>query len=183
MHPDVLSKDSPASKLSITILHPECVVVRVPIGAVLVCKGRGIERLQITPTLIGDGPISGGQDITTIALFDDSLQAELWSDVLDVIPMRPASDDRNPTADEIAGAARDAERFLDLIGMLASSRSAFLLDSNYQGVKSDEKKTAFLALDQVVDAARSHSDDETGWGQVRDLLRELGAELGNADSP
>ena len=80
--------------------------------------------------LIGDGPISGGQDITTIAIFDDSLQAELWSDVLDVIPMRPASDDRNPTADEIAGAVRDAERFLDLIGMLASSRSAFLFDYN-----------------------------------------------------
>ena len=97
--------------------------------------------------------------------------------------MRPASDDRNPTADEIAGAVRDAERFLDLIGMLASSRSAFLLDSNYQGVKSDEEKTAFLALDQVVDAARSHSDSETGWGQVRVLLRELGAELGTADSP
>ena len=120
---------------------------------------------------------------TTIALFDDPLQAELWSDVLDVIPMRLASVGRNPTTDEIAGAARDAERFLDLIGMLASSRSAFLLDSNYQGVKSDEEKTAFLALDQVVDAARSHSDDETGWGQVRDLLRELGAELGTADSP
>jgi hypothetical protein len=120
---------------------------------------------------------------TTIALFDDPLQAELWSDVLDVIPMRPASDGRSPSADEIAGAARDAERFLDLIGMLASSRSAFLLDSNYQGVKSEEEKTAFLALDQVVDAARSHSDSETGWGQVRDLLRELGAELGNVDSP
>ena len=120
---------------------------------------------------------------TTIALFDDPLQAEMWSDVLDVVPMRPAREGQTPSADEFAGAVRDTERFLDLIGMLASSRSAFLLDSNYQGVKSEEEKTAFLALDQVVDAARSHSDSETGWGQVRDLLRELGAELGNADSP
>lgn len=120
---------------------------------------------------------------TTIALFDDPLQAELWSEVLDVVPMRPSNEGRLPTLEELAGAERDAERFLDLVGMLASSRSAFLLDSNYQGVKSEEEKTAFLALDQVVDVARSHSDSETGWGQVRDLLRELGAELGDTDSP
>jgi len=114
---------------------------------------------------------------TTIALFDDPLQAEMWSDVLEVVPVRPSTGSRSPSAEEIGAAARDIERFLDLIGMLASSRSAFLLDSNYQGVKSEEEKTAFLALDHIVTVALSHSDKETGWGQVRKLLVELGAQL------
>jgi len=118
---------------------------------------------------------------TTIALFDDPLQAELWSDVLEVVPVRPSTGSRSPSAEEIGAAARDVERFLDLIGMLASSRSAFLLDSNYQGVKSEEEKTAFLALDHIVAVARTHSDSETGWGQVRKLLIELGAPLRDDD--
>ena len=114
---------------------------------------------------------------TTVALFDDPLQVELWSAILDVIPMRPSPVGRAPSAEEISDSARDAERFLDLIGMLASSRSAFLLDSHYQGVKSDEEKHAFVALEHIINEARSHKESETGWGQVRKLLRELGAEL------
>jgi hypothetical protein len=114
---------------------------------------------------------------TTIALFDDPLQVELWSPILDVVPMRPSPSGRAPSAEEVSDAARDAERFLDLIGMLASSRSAFLLDSHYEGVKSADEKNAFVALEHIIREARTHDETETGWGQVRKLLRELGAEL------
>ena len=114
---------------------------------------------------------------TTIALFDDPLQVELWSPILEVVPMRPSRNGIMPSPEDVADAARDAERFLDLIGMLASSRSAFLLDSNYEGVKSADEKNAFVALEHIIREAQSHDEKETGWGQVRKLLRELGAEL------
>jgi hypothetical protein len=114
---------------------------------------------------------------TTLALFDDPLQTELWSDLLEVVPMRPSLEGRVPTPAEVGAAARDIERFLDLVGMLSSSRSAFLLDGHYEGVKAENEKAAFAALKPVVELASSHADDEPGWREVKRLLRDLGASL------
>lgn len=114
---------------------------------------------------------------TTIALFDDPVQSELWSDMLSVVPMRPPLNGRVPSAAEVGEAARDAARLLDLIGMLASNRSSFLLDWHYEGARTSEENAAWREMEALVDLVRNSSATGPGWNEVRTLLNNLGANL------
>ena len=101
---------------------------------------------------------------------DDPIKRELWDDTLDIVSMRPANHD-------IDEAVRDLERFIDLIGMLASDRSAFLLESRYYGMLTDGEKLLAEKLGDLVESASGYSDDDSAWREVRQLLRRLGARL------
>jgi hypothetical protein len=114
---------------------------------------------------------------TAIALFDDPLQKELWDDMLNVLPMRPALNGRAPSHEEIQQAGRDVERFLDLVCMLSSTRSSFLLDEQYVGARTVEENQSWKTMKDLVSLAQKHNDSETGWSEVRELLRRLGAEF------
>jgi SIR2-like domain len=109
----------------------------------------------------------GGTLGTALTLIDDPIKTELWEDVLEIIPMRPAGEAE-------AEAARDLERFLDLVGMLASDRSAFLLDSRYQGLRDTHEQELANALSDVNLLAMRHLDTESSWRDVRQLLKTLG---------
>lgn len=112
---------------------------------------------------------------TVLTLFDDPGRREQFGGLFDIIAMRPApAPGSGPTEDEMGGAVRDLERFLDLIGMLASDRAAFLLDTRYADLLKPEERTLAEALANVVDAARGVAS-ASGWDQVWDLLRRLGA--------
>ena len=114
---------------------------------------------------------------TAVALFDDPVQSELWSDMLSVVPMRPALNGRAPSNEEVAEAGRDAARLLDLIGMLASQRSSFLLDWHYEGARTIEENKAWREMEAVVELVRRTSTEGPGWDEVRTLLSNLGAEF------
>ena len=114
---------------------------------------------------------------TTIALFDDPVQSELWSDMLSVVPMRPPLNGRAPSAAEVGEAARDAARLLDLIGMLASNRSSFLLDWHYEGARTSEENAAWREMEAVVELVRNSTATGPGWNEVRTLLNNLGANI------
>lgn len=100
---------------------------------------------------------------------DDPIKRELWDDSLDIVSMRPANHD----LDE---AVRDLERFIDLVGMLSSDRSAFLLEKQYDGMLSDDERVLRERLKGLFAEARLRTD-EGAWGDVRRLLRRLGAKL------
>lgn len=101
---------------------------------------------------------------------DDPIKRELWDDTLDIVSMRPTDQD-------VGEAARDLERFIDLVGMLSSDRSAFLLERQFDGMLSDSERGLRDGLDELLAEARLHSDDDSAWRDVRQLLRRLGAHL------
>jgi len=114
---------------------------------------------------------------TVLTLFDDPVRRKEFGDLFDIIPMRSAT---APTADDedagarMMSAVRDLERFLDLVGMLASDRAAFLLDTRYTDLLSPEERTLSHALMGVVEVSRD-SREASGWDQVWELLSKLGA--------
>lgn len=114
---------------------------------------------------------------TTIALFDDPIQSELWDDMLNVVSVRPSLNGRPPTSDEVADAGRDVARLLDLIGMLSSDRSSFLLDWHYEGARTPEENEAWREMESVVDIVQKSSANGPGWDEIKTLLRNLGADL------
>lgn len=114
---------------------------------------------------------------TAVALFDGPVQSELWSDMLSVVPMRPALNGRAPSNEEVADAGRDAARLLDLIGMLASLRSSFLLDWHFEGARTIEENKAWREMEAVVELVRRTSTEGPGWDEVRTLLSNLGADF------
>lgn len=107
---------------------------------------------------------------TTLTLVEDPVKRDLWSDTLNIVAMRPAGTD-------LRVAARDLERFLDLLGMLASDRAAFLLESKYKEMLDEPEQRLSEVLQPIVMLARKHKDDESAWRDVRKTLRQLGADL------
>jgi len=61
--------------------------------------------------------------------------------------------------------------------MLSSTRSSFLLDEQYVGARTVEENQSWKTMKDLVSLAQKHSDSETGWSEVRELLRRLGAEF------
>ena len=123
---------------------------------------------------IGD-PQDGRKLGTVLTLFDDPVRRNAFGELFDIIAMRPAPPAGPGAAkEEVDLAVRDLERFLDLVGMLASDRAAFLLDTRYADLLKPEEKLLADALANVVDAAPDVAS-ASGWDQVWDLLRRLGA--------
>jgi hypothetical protein len=123
---------------------------------------------------IGD-PQDGRKLGTVLTLFDDPVRRNEFGELFDIIAMRPAPPAGPGAAkEEVDLAVRDLERFLDLVGMLASDRAAFLLDTRYADLLKPEEKLLADALANVVDAAPDVAS-ASGWDQVWDLLRRLGA--------
>jgi hypothetical protein len=114
---------------------------------------------------------------TVLTLFDDPVRRKEFGDLFDIVPMRsttaPTADDEDAAA-KVMAAVRDLERFLDLVGMLASDRAAFLLDTRYTDLLSPEERTLSRALRGVVEVSRD-SREASGWDQVWELLSKLGA--------
>jgi hypothetical protein len=111
---------------------------------------------------------------TALTLVEDPVKQDLWSDTLEIVAMRPANT-------ELRVAARDLERFLDLVGMLSSDRSAFLLEEKYEEMLEDDERKLAGVLRPIVQEARQHFDSESAWRDIRQTLRQLGADLTSSD--
>ena len=111
---------------------------------------------------------------TVLTLVEDPIKKDLWSDTLEIVAMRPLNT-------ELRVAARDLERFLDLVGMLSSDRSAFLLEEKYEEMLEDDERKLAGVLRPIVQEARQHFDSESAWRDIRQTLRQLGADLTSSD--
>ena len=97
-------------------------------------------------------------------------------DLLSLFDHLPLSAHTRQSASEndTSGAVRDLERFLDLVGMLASDRAGFLLDHRYEGLLTETEQKLAEALEPVTRLAQA-MNGASGWEQVWELLRSLGA--------
>lgn len=109
---------------------------------------------------------------TAVTLFEDTLKCELWQDDVDVVAVRDAPTGE-PTDVDIAEAARDVERFLDLVGFLTADMARFVLDDAYVDMLNLSEQRLGQTLRSVIDAV-DPSDDGPGWKQVNELLHRLG---------
>lgn len=126
---------------------------------------------------------------TVLTLFSDPLRDNLLRDVVRVVPMRerPQVDPstnagRKILAREESLAIRDLEKFLDLLGMLSSDKSAFLLDVQFREDWSPEESELADLLQDVLRrteelAVNGINQHGTAWTSLRSLLQSLGADF------
>lgn len=115
---------------------------------------------------------------TVLSLFDDPTRSDLWMGTVEIVPMRPTSPTK-PSAAEFQSAARDLERFIDLLGMLSADNARFVLDPSYaEDLPEDTKKLTEL-VDPIIQAFTSGEIDPNRptWQLVRKALRSLGADI------
>ena len=127
---------------------------------------------------------AGGRKLgTVLTLFTDSSPDPLVNRLFDIVPISSGTKE-DATTVQFETAVRDLERFIDLIGMLSSDRAAFLLDSRYSALLSPDEQYLARSLASVVENAEQFASS-SGWDQVWDLLRSLGAhpDLIGADRP
>lgn len=74
----------------------------------------------------GDNATDVGRG-TVLTLRDDDLERRLWEQDLDTVPVVMGEEYK----DDLPGAARQLELFLDLVGYLATTSAAFFLDESY----------------------------------------------------
>ena len=112
---------------------------------------------------------------TVLALFDDPLFADLWSEDLEVVSVADEPDGE-PSPDEVAGAARRLQILLDLIAFEAADLDAFLLDRTYAGLLSDPEARLAQSLRALAEDSETSdaADDLPARARVRRLLGELG---------
>ena len=122
---------------------------------------------------------------TVITLFPDPIMQELWANQLEVVSVR--ADHGPPDEDEdkrTRAAARDVDRFLDLVAFHASDHTDFLLDPNFVGIFDEDKRdAAFVDLQEALAPLQEQvqgREKEPGWSAVADLLRRMGAPRGEA---
>lgn len=108
---------------------------------------------------------------TAIALFDDPVYARLWSDDVELIAVHPEC--QAPSDADKAVAAREVERFFDLVGFLASDMSRFVLDPTYEGLLEDDEKALRKLLHELSPDV-SPQDERPGWDKLAALLGALG---------
>ena len=112
---------------------------------------------------------------TVLALFDDPLFADLWSEDLEVVAVADEPDGE-PSPAEVACAARRLQILLDLIAFEAADLDAFLLDPTYAGLLSAPEARLARSLQALADdpEVTGAADDLPAGARVRRLLRELG---------
>lgn len=109
---------------------------------------------------------------TVLTLRDDNLERRLWKDDLDTVPMVQAKEFEN----DLPGAARQLELFLDLIGHLATTSAAFFLDESYAELTTSESEL-IGPLNELVNLT-ANSEQNTVGAQVQHFLTGLGADYG-----
>lgn len=107
---------------------------------------------------------------TVLTLRDDHLERQLWENDLDTVPLVAG----NKYEDDIPGAARQLELFLDLVGYLAVPPAAFFLDESYADLTASESELIEPLAELVTLTARSGK--HTVGDQVRAFLTKLGAD-------
>jgi len=108
---------------------------------------------------------------TAIVLFDDPLLEELWGDELNIVAIAPRPSAGLSAAD-IATAARDLDRLLDHVGLLAADVTSFLLDPTYASMLDDEERALSKELAEAASLVKS------GSGPIAERLQEQFARLG-----
>lgn len=101
---------------------------------------------------------------TAIVLQDEPLKAEIWGSTLRVVSVG--------TSDDLNHCARDAARFLDLVGMLAADKYRFFLDDHYNHELFKEDAAIAAKLREL--GAMDHSHDSLVWDEIEQLLKRLG---------
>lgn len=106
---------------------------------------------------------------TAVTLFDEPVQAELWRRDVEVVAVQSVEGVGSMTPEQ---AGREVELFIDLLGLLAADREAFILDDEYTGMLDGPERALkeALATLQVPPAAEKHA----GGRAVRALLERLG---------
>lgn len=119
------------------------------------------------------GPDTNVKFGTVLTLFDDPLFHTLWSDDLTILSMAPQPlTPGAPTGAEVADAARRLQIFLDLLGLLAADRQAFLLDPDYVEILDEDEQALRDSL--ITLAQQLPNEHGTTWDQVRSLLDRMG---------
>ncbi|GJJ22551.1 SIR2 family protein [Mycolicibacterium mageritense] len=107
---------------------------------------------------------------TVLTLRDDDLERRLWQQDLDTVPVVIGDE----YEDDVPGAARQLELFLDLVGYLATPSAAFFLDESYADLTMDESEL-LPPLNQLVELTAKSERYNVG-SQVRKFLTSLGAD-------
>lgn len=116
------------------------------------------------------GDHAKGASGTVLTLHDDPLERQLWQRDLDTVPI--VLDDEHK--DDIPGAARQLEIFLDLVGYRATTSAAFFLDESYTDL-TDKERELINPLKELV-ALTADSQPHSVGHQVKQFLTELGAD-------
>jgi hypothetical protein len=113
---------------------------------------------------------------TVLALFNDPLFTELWSGDVEVVAVadEPKSE---PSAADVAQAARRLQILLDLIAFEAADLDSFLLDPTYAGLLSPAERKLAKRLRVLSESpvVATPDDDLPAGARVRQFLRDLGA--------
>ncbi|MGA5541276.1 SIR2 family NAD-dependent protein deacylase [Mycobacterium sp. NPDC051198] len=107
---------------------------------------------------------------TVLTLRDDNLERRLWKQDLDTVPLVEAKE----LEDDLPGAARQLELFLDLVGHLATTSAAFFLDESYAELTTAESELVG-PLCQLVGLTANSAPSSVG-NQVKEFLASLGAD-------
>ena len=101
---------------------------------------------------------------TVIALVENPIFTELWSEDLDVLSMASEVED-------VFEAERRLQIFLDRLCLEAADLDAFLLDPIYDTMLDPDELTLKGALAEL----REHADGKaSGWEKVRRLISDFG---------
>jgi hypothetical protein len=114
------------------------------------------------PAQLHDAPLG-----TVVTLGTDELKTALWERDLTVIPVGAAGE-------SVDIAAREVERFLDLMAFLAADISGFLLDDAYREMLTPEERQLKQALEQLALRVPVNGAGP-GWGAVRGMLERFGS--------
>ena len=120
-----------------------------------------------------NGDLSHRKLGTVITLFTDEEKNASLGDLFDIVPISSLPKE-SATDQQFEDAVRDLERFIDLVGMLSSDRAAFLMDSRYEDLL-DENERKLAEVLNVVAQQSERFRTSSGWDQVWELLRSLGA--------
>lgn len=120
------------------------------------------------------GNVTDASRGTILTLQDDDLERQLWKQDLDTVSLV----EEHEYEDDLPGAARQLELFLDLVGYLAVPPAAFFLDESYADLTASESEL-IEPLDELVQLTEN-SEQYTVGDQVREFLTQLGANYKSA---